>query len=543
MAANNFTGTTNSNWNVATNWSLGTVPTATDGNTATFTSSSPACTVNVASVCNNVDFTNYTHNITFTNNLTVSGNITLGTSMTSSGSGYLAINTNSTITSNGKVWTNQIYCNTTGITITISDSLTVSGTLFLSATSITVNGGTLTSQGLSQVVITGSSTYVYGSGSSVSSFTNKFTSMTVQIAAGSGTFTCSSLGINLSSCTFTYVSGTVVFTNTLNISGTCTLNLNSSNSNSTTNTSGCNPGTVTFGGGTITLSSNLCAVTNCTFAASVTTTLNGYTMYLSGNIALGTNLGNPCIIGTTAWVYCGTGTISMGTSNSGGFGAASFTINTTGTVTFQSGQTFIFNSTYNSITQYITYTAGTVVTTGSTLSLTTTPTYPVVLNTSGISWNAVYLASGGTIGVTINSTLTATTLTTVVPISGGNWSVTFSGTAGFNVGTFTYIPTIVPSGTMTVTLQSSVTYTVNTNLTLNGTNLKSITLNASTPGTQANLVLSQGATQLVCYVNATDINSSVGQTIWDFGNPTLSNTLNWNNLSSSAMQSAKAFIL
>ena len=72
MAANIFTGATNSLFSVATNWSLGTVPTSTDANTATFDATSPNCTVNVSSNCQSLDFTGYTNVLTMTFILTVS---------------------------------------------------------------------------------------------------------------------------------------------------------------------------------------------------------------------------------------------------------------------------------------------------------------------------------------------------------------------------------------------------------------------------------------------------------------------------------------
>jgi hypothetical protein len=127
MANNYWRGTTNSNSNTATNWSLGVVPTSNDGHVATWDASSPNCTINATLSCNHTDFSAYTNTVSMSNNIIVYGNITLGASMLISGSSYLRINsTTSTITSNGKVWTNTLSV-VGSSTITLVGSLTVAG--------------------------------------------------------------------------------------------------------------------------------------------------------------------------------------------------------------------------------------------------------------------------------------------------------------------------------------------------------------------------------------------------------------------------------
>ena len=66
---------------------------------------------------------------------------------------------------------------------------------------------------------------------------------------------------------------------------------------------------------------------------------------------------------------------------------------------------------------------------------------------------------------------------------------------------------------------------------MSGTLASPKTMIASNPtGSYAYFNVSNGATLTVAYVNATDINSSGGQIIWDY-KPTLTRTVNWNTLS------------
>lgn len=146
MAANIFSGATDSTWGTATNWSLGAVPTASDTNVATFDATSPACTVNASNrVCNGLDFTGYTNTITMTFNITVSGSVTLAAGMTIAGTGTLAINTTSTLTSNGKTWPNALTITGATSTHTLADNWTVSGLVSVASSSqaVTINGNTI----------------------------------------------------------------------------------------------------------------------------------------------------------------------------------------------------------------------------------------------------------------------------------------------------------------------------------------------------------------------------------------------------------------
>lgn len=143
MATYYFRNTGDGLWGTASNWSLtsgggatGAVPTALD--TAVFDNSSISCTLNASNrVCLSLSARTYTQTLNLsTFNLTVSGNIDLGSAMTlTSTTGSLAINANSTVTTNGKTITVPFNISTSGVRLTLVDNfvmtrdLTILGTL------------------------------------------------------------------------------------------------------------------------------------------------------------------------------------------------------------------------------------------------------------------------------------------------------------------------------------------------------------------------------------------------------------------------------
>jgi hypothetical protein len=79
----------------------------------------------------------------------------------------------------------------------------------------------------------------------------------------------------------------------------------------------------------------------------------------------------------------------------------------------------------------------------------------------------------------------------------------------------------------TYTLVSTLTYTITNNFTsIGNTNTLRPTFRSSIGGSQAILTLQAAATQDLKFVNATDIDSSLGQTI-NSNKGTLSNATNW----------------
>jgi fibronectin-binding autotransporter adhesin len=266
MAVYYFRNTGNVNWGIATNWSLtdgggatGAIPTAADD--AYFTSNSGNCTVNAsARVCKSLVFSgvgagNYAGTITMTNAITVSGNVTLSATMTIAGGGDLIINATGTMISNGKTWPNRLVIGGTSQTYTLADNWIITGNiLFNGGTSSVINQTTtqtLTINGSLNIqtgglIVSGTATIILAGTGSVSTGTGQLrNNLTINT---SGTITLSG-SINYNTGTLTYTSGTVITTgSTLNVSA-----------NTTIDTNGITWDNVTINSGTInlTLSSNL----------------------------------------------------------------------------------------------------------------------------------------------------------------------------------------------------------------------------------------------------------------------------------------------
>lgn len=454
------------NWGTATNWSLtdgggatGAVPTATDD--AKFTSNSGPCTVDTsARVCLTLDFTGYTNTITMTNGITVSGNVTLVAAMTIAGASGLTINAAATLVSNTKTWPNALTF-TGGVTFTLSDNWTVSGT-------VTANGAS-GGQGF-----TGSILNCAGSLTIGNSGANIVTGSTVFKMTGTGTF--STVGIMRCDLTFNgtaitisgtinYNTGVLTYTaGTMTVSGS-TLSINAA---TTVNTSGMSWNNVTVPlSGTLTLSSDLNMLG--TFNVGLTTT----TTTLSGavNINVGTSLtqsgSTATISGTATIVMTGTGTWSSAAS--GVTLQNNLTFNSSGTVTFGTA----VNLTYRSGT--ITYVAGTMNVTNSTLNLNEGGS-PCTLNTSGMSFATIrgQLTAGN---VTLTSDLNCTQFIVDNTFTfTGAFAINCSGnftTSGFITGNATASSSFHITGTSTWSGNGHVRFNMfidsGSNVTLSGT--------------------------------------------------------------------------
>ncbi len=309
MAANNFTGATDSNWGTNTNWSTNSVPTANDGNTATFTGSSPNCTVNTSNrVCNNIDFTNYTNTITMSNAITVSGTITFGSGMHVSGAGGILMNANSTLTSNTFTWPNNMQLQGSGsATITLSGNAAVTGLLTLGtaantlafnatvAETITVAGGVTIAS--TTAIVSGTATVIASGG-------------TVTGPTSTGSFKCpltfSSASASVASGNFRYGTGPLTATAAATASAATLLIVAST----TLTCSQMSWGAVTLNATlTLTLTQDLnIAGSFNTSTGSTVDTING-----AFNVNVGTNFTLQTIgsVGGTATLrFTGTGTLS-----------------------------------------------------------------------------------------------------------------------------------------------------------------------------------------------------------------------------------------
>ncbi len=333
---------------------------------------------------------------------------------------------------------------------------------------------------------------------------------------GTATINVASFCANLN---LTGFAGTLAFTN--NLSTTGTVNLGSGTytvsgtaalrfqtaTTITSNGSSWGGNIIFASNGTFTLADNLTVLGNLTFE-NFSPTINGNTLNIGGNLTY-SSASN--ISGTTLFNFNGTGTWSHTTI---GRIQNNVTINTSGTLTL--GTTIRYD------TGTLTYTAGTVTTTGSTLNIAAATTF----NTSGMSWNNITITSGTQ---TLNSLLSANGTMTL------SNSIIFAGAAGFSVGT------LVSTASLTHQLVSTVTYTITTAFTCTAaTDASRVLFRSTIASSKAILTLNSGATNNLRFVNATDINSSLGRTIYSYRG-VFSNTDNWSLLSTDPTINTSAF--
>lgn len=300
------------------------------------------------------------------------------------------------------------------------------------------------------------------------------TNITVNVASA-----CTSI---VASGTYT---GTVTFNNTLTSAGTVTFIAGMSIAG--TSDLICNTtATLTSGGKTLTGGLQLKG-TSQVYTLGDNWTING-TLTLSGTTAI-TITSNTINVGgslTETTATSGTANIVMngtGTWSGANFLGNNLTFNTAGTITISgsvgTGGTF-------------TFTSGTVISTGSTWT-NTGATFTI--NNSGFNVNNFRTISNlninGTNGFTINGNLTVDPVRTLTLLAGNTYTIASTG-----------------------------------KLTAIGTLASAVSIVSSSGVTQAILTLSQGATQDVSFVTATRIDSSLGQTIWDYKG-TLTTATNW----------------
>lgn len=256
--------------------------------------------------------------------------------------------------------------------------------------------------------------------------------------------------------------------------------------------------TVTIAGGNNWIMSNTVTL-NSTSVINTTTSEQFECRGTSTSIANALTTGG----GTATILLSGSGSVTGGTNNN-------FTINTSGTYNFGS---FTFK------TGIWTYTSGTVNFSTNLFTILGTCT----LNTGAIQFYDVSITNFTAGTVTLNSTLNVShNFTFNVSLV---TSLTFAGSAGFNVANFINSMT----GTQAIILTHGNTYTVTTSFTsVSSTPTSHGIIKSDAGGSQANLILSNPSTCSIGYLDATDINSNTGRTINTFKG-TLSNTSNWNS--------------
>lgn len=443
--------------------------------------------------------------------ITISGSVTYATGTLTYTAGTvvttgstLNITLTCTLVTNGINWNNVTFAGTAQ-TFTLSNNFTVNGSLvFLggSSSTITINGNNIYANGN----ITMSITSVLGT--------------TKLIIAGTCTYASSSTGVMRLNIDINTAS-TVTFTGTFRY-GNNTLKYITASSVITTgstlalslvptlDTNGIVWNNISTG---ITTGSNLTLTSDLTCSGDFT---NSSQFYMVGaNLIVGgsfTNASGSILYASTSSIILnGTGTLSCNATAN--YIALNLTINTSGTITF--GTIISYR------TGTFTYTAGTVNQSTSLFFLDGSAT----LNTAGIIFNNITIANAVTI--TNNSLLTVNETLTYALGS----VVTFAGTHGWTTATFD----IQTSSNVNHILKAGLTYTITTNfISIATTNANKDTIKSNSAGVQAILTLNYGATQTVGFTNATDIDSSLGQTIYT-ANGTLSNATNWNTLTAASL--------
>jgi hypothetical protein len=276
-------------------------------------------------------------------------------------------------------------------------------------------------------------------------------------------------------------------------------------------------GTLIFGTGGVVFSFNVprtVTVQNLSINSAGGMVLNTNTINVTGNLTM---LGAATAVGTTQINLIGTGTWSnvLGPTT---WLCNPVTINTSGTITL--GATIaVINTT--------TYSAGTIdaITNSNTLFVNST-TLVGFGSTSSSYLNNLTLSGGTT--VIINASV-AYFRGTVTYTTNSNMTFTSSSTFGFS--------TNILSCTVaaTHTFKALTEYIVRGQLILRGVGVTgttvTLTSSVSNPSNRSKLTLAYGATQTVSFINAQYIDSSAGQTIWNY-RPHISATqnINWGSL-------------
>src|SRR3990167_4776734 len=441
----------------------------------------------------NITTGNLKNNLTFNSagTITVSGTIeystgtityTAGTMVTTGST--LTIGTSSpttpTYNTSGMTWNNVALLGT--LTYTITSNLNVGGILSLGTVTsvVTINGlfninvasltmnftGTGNVTGTASIVMNGTGTW---SGTGIVKNNLTFNS--------AGTITVSGT-VSKEANTLTYTAGTMSM-------GTSILSLTAATTLATNGMTWYNIWIRTISC-TITLS-NACQSTILEIGTSLTATFNTSALSITNltMIATGTLAGSSAV------------TVTGGTVS-----GTELILNNSGGLTFAGSLTWTVTT--------FTRTAGTVTATGSTLTIAGSRTFA-----GATTWNNW--------DITGTATLTLNALQTLAGELDLQATTTFAGTNSWTAN----ILNLSVAG-LTHTLVSANTYTISASgqFIAAGTTGSHIALVASTAGTRAILTVTSGVSEGIDFLNGTDINSSLGQSVFT-KQGVLSNDLNW----------------
>jgi hypothetical protein len=357
---------TGGNINAGATYVGGIVPTSTD--TIVFTSTSGQLTVNTPFTIAGIDFTNWTGTLIMSAILTVNGNITLVSAMTITGTSKLVISATSTMTSNGKTWSNSLdfNMNAGSQVVTLADNWNVTGSVSFLTNTATFNGNKISI------------------GGSLSNNTNGGTTLFELV--GTGTWTSSNFRNSL----------------TINTSGTITIT-----------------GTLSYNTGTLTRMAGTVVTTGSTLLINSSTTLNTNGINWNNvNIIAGTITNNSLLtINGTLTLASSSNVVFAGTH---GFTTNSLSCVTAGrTITFKDGVTYTVNS---SLT--LTGTSGSRITVNSSTTSYAYLTLAYGATQNVTNTNATWINSGG--GDTIKSSFGTLSDTVNWEVGQGYWWLMFN---------------------------------------------------------------------------------------------------------------------
>lgn len=325
------------------------------------------------------------------------------------------------------------------------------------------------------------------------------------------------------------VSGNITLGSSMTIAGTGAWSVN--NTGTLTSNGKSFPNNFSFTGSskTFTLADDWTVVGNFDCNAP-SATLNGlFNFNVGGNFNVGQNM----LTGTATFVANGTGTFQ------GGYIGNSININTSGTITF-------VNTTYVKFGKSLTKTAGTVITTGSTLeidgnyTLDNTITFNNILTGGGttitvlsnLTLNGNLTISAATVltgvfnvnvagSLTLNNNVTGTS--TIILNGTGTWSgnnrvnvnltintagtITISGNVNFGLATLLWVAGTTITTSSTLTLQGDTTLNTNGNTAGTGTSTSSTGINWATVNFGNNLILTNSSA--MCILTAFTNNTSL----------------------------------
>jgi trimeric autotransporter adhesin len=404
----NWVGSTSTSWNIGSNWSAGAVPTASDNvqiGVVSFSGNQP--TISASASCSSLTISNVTAStLTVNAPLSVTNTITV---------------TSGTINSNASGTITAANVNLSTSTFTLNGTLAVSGTL-----------QTPTSPGGNSTLTTNATGNTITGGISVHTGSNLTWS-------GSGTTACGASTV-FSTTTLTIGTG-----NTINFSGTLTIN------------SGSTPGLL-INNGNLAFTSSSISIASPSSLTTVVTNNSGATISLttSGNIGLGATAGleNAGTITANAGTSLTSGNGSLYTNDSGG------TITLTGATFNLVGGANLNNTGNINLSSSSTLTSGNpvVITNNNGGSLTfTASTLNMQSGSHIINSGSVSALSGSTVTIPNTTYINNSTPTGSLTVSGSNVNIGGGGS-------------IINSGTVTTNTSSAINLSGNPATIVNNVN-------------------------------------------------------------------------